>query len=66
MSWMRRAAAVALCGIVLTLAALTFNAAPLFVPGVAFTLLGTVTPLWVWASAGCSPNGLSRASRSRG
>ena len=28
---MRRAAAVALCGIALTLAALTFDAAPLFV-----------------------------------
>ncbi|MGZ4224619.1 MAG: DUF58 domain-containing protein [Solirubrobacteraceae bacterium] len=48
---MRRAAAVAACGIVLTLAAFTFDAAPLFVPGVAFTLLGTLTPLWVWGSA---------------
>ena len=48
---MRRAAAVAVCGIVLTLAAFTFDAAPLFVPGVAFTLLGVLTPLWVWGSA---------------
>ncbi len=48
---MRRAATVALCGILLTLAAFTFDAAPLFVPGVAFTLLGTLTPLWVWGSA---------------
>jgi len=36
---------------VLTLAAFTFDAAPLFVPGAAFTLLGLLTPLWVWASA---------------
>jgi uncharacterized protein (DUF58 family) len=48
---MRRAGAVALCGVLLTLAAFTFDAAPLFVPGVAFTLLGTIAPLWVWASA---------------
>ncbi|HUO70312.1 MAG TPA: DUF58 domain-containing protein [Solirubrobacteraceae bacterium] len=48
---MRRAAAVALAGVLLTLAAFTFDAASLFVPGVAFILLGTVTPLWVWASA---------------
>lgn len=48
---MRRAAEVALGGVVLTLAAFLFDAAPLFVPGVAFTLLGMVTPLWVWASA---------------
>ena len=48
---MRRAASVAGCGILITLAAFTFDAAPLFVPGVAFTLLGTLTPLWVWASA---------------
>ena len=48
---MRRAASVAGCGILITLAAFTFDAAPLFVPGVAFTLLGTLTPLWVWSSA---------------
>jgi uncharacterized protein (DUF58 family) len=35
----------------LTLAAFTFDAAPLFVCGVAFTLLGAVAPLWVWGSA---------------
>jgi uncharacterized protein (DUF58 family) len=48
---MRRALVVACSGILLTLAAFTFDAAPLFVPGFAFTLLGTVTPLWVWVSA---------------
>lgn len=48
---MRRAAAVALGGLVLTLAAFMFDAAPLFVPGVAFTLLGVLTPLWVAVSA---------------
>lgn len=48
---MRRAAGAALGGVVLTLAAFMFDAAPLFVPGVAFTLLGAFTPLWVWACA---------------
>jgi uncharacterized protein (DUF58 family) len=48
---MSRAAGVALAGIVLTLAAFTFDAAPLFVPGAAFTLLGVITPMWVWVSA---------------
>ncbi len=48
---MSRAAGVAAAGIVLTLAAFTFDAAPLFVPGAAFALLGLITPLWVWASA---------------
>jgi uncharacterized protein (DUF58 family) len=47
----RRSAAVALSGVALTLAAFTFDAAPLFVPGVAFALIGAVTPVWVWASA---------------
>ena len=44
---MSRAAAVALTGLALTLAALMFDASPLFVPGVAFLLLGVVTPMWV-------------------
>jgi uncharacterized protein (DUF58 family) len=48
---MSRAAGVAAAGIVLTLAAFTFDAAPLFVPGAAFALLGVITPIWVWASA---------------
>jgi uncharacterized protein (DUF58 family) len=48
---MGRAAGVALAGLLLTLSAFTFDAAPLFVPGVAFFLVGAVTPLWVWASA---------------
>jgi uncharacterized protein (DUF58 family) len=47
----RRSLGVALAGVLLTLAAFTFDAAPLFVPGVAFTLLGALTPLWVSASA---------------
>ena len=33
---MKRAAQVALCGVVLTLAAFVFDASPLFVPGIAF------------------------------
>jgi uncharacterized protein (DUF58 family) len=48
---MTRAAGVALCGLAITFAAFLFDAAPLFVPGVAFTLIGVLTPLWVWASA---------------
>jgi uncharacterized protein (DUF58 family) len=41
---------VALGGVVLTLVALTFNAAPLFVPGFAFLALGVASPVWVWLS----------------
>lgn len=48
---MRRAVGVAAGGVLLTLGAFTFDAAPLFVPAFAFTLIGIVTPLWVWASA---------------
>jgi uncharacterized protein (DUF58 family) len=48
---MTRAAWVVLAGAALTLAALLFDAAPLFVPGVAFALLGAGTPAWVWAAA---------------
>ncbi len=48
---MRRAAAAALGGLALTLAALMFDAAPLFVPGVAFMLLGIATPAWISVTA---------------
>src|SRR5438874_991110 len=51
MTDIRRAAAVALCGLLLTLAAFTFDAAPLFVAGLGFLLLGVLTPLWVWVGA---------------
>jgi len=47
----RRATGVALGGILLTLVAFTFDASPLFVPGVAFTLLGLAVPAWVALSA---------------
>jgi len=46
----RRAAGVTLGGVVLVLVALTFNAAPLFVPGFAFAALGVAAPAWVWLS----------------
>jgi uncharacterized protein (DUF58 family) len=46
-----RAAAVAAAGLVLTLIAFVFDAAPLFVPGVAFTAIGILSPAWVWLSA---------------
>jgi uncharacterized protein (DUF58 family) len=42
---------VALAGAALTLAALTFDAAPLLVAGVAFTVIGLGAPAWVWLSA---------------
>jgi uncharacterized protein (DUF58 family) len=48
---MRRSVGVALAGLFLTLSAFTFDAAPLFVPGVAFLLIGALTPLWVSSSA---------------
>jgi uncharacterized protein (DUF58 family) len=47
----RRAAAVAIAGLALILVALLFDAAPLFVPGVAITLLGVVAPAWVALAA---------------
>jgi uncharacterized protein (DUF58 family) len=48
---MRRAIGVMVCGIALTLLALIFDAAPLFVPGLAFFVIGIVAPAWVWCSA---------------
>jgi uncharacterized protein (DUF58 family) len=47
----RRAIAVALSGCVLVLLAFVFDAAPLFVPGVALLLIGVVAPAWVWTCA---------------
>ena len=43
-----RAAAVAAAGVGLVLVGLLFDATPLFVPGLAFLLLGVGTPAWVW------------------
>ena len=48
---MRRAAAAALAGLALILIALTFEAAPLFVPGVALVALGVAAPVWVQLAA---------------
>ncbi len=45
---MSRAAGVAAAGAVLTIVAWVFDASPLFVPAVAFMLLGVVVPAWVW------------------
>lgn len=47
-----RAAGVALGGVLLTLVAFMFDSSPLFVPGVAFTVIGLAAPAWVWLSAG--------------
>jgi uncharacterized protein (DUF58 family) len=47
----RRAAAVVVAGLALILVALLFDVAPLFVPGVAITLLGVVAPAWVAVAA---------------
>jgi len=48
---MRRAAAVALGGALLTVVASAFDASPLFVSGVAFMLIGVLVPVWVWCCA---------------
>jgi uncharacterized protein (DUF58 family) len=48
----RRAAAVALAGVGLVLVAFLFDASPLFVPGIAFVLLGVGAPVWVWHLTG--------------
>lgn len=48
---LRRAAAAMAAGGALILMGLSFDAAPLFVPGVAFVLLGAVAPAWVWLTA---------------
>jgi uncharacterized protein (DUF58 family) len=47
----KRAAAVALAGLALTLIAFLFDASPLFVPGIALVLIGAAAPAWVWCSA---------------
>ncbi len=47
----RRAVFCVATGGALILLGLIFEAAPLFVPGVAFVLLGAVTPAWVWVAA---------------
>jgi len=46
----RRAAGCSAAGGALILLALLFASAPLFVPGVAFALMGALAPLWVWLS----------------
>jgi uncharacterized protein (DUF58 family) len=48
---MKRATAVALGGLALTLVALMFDTSPLFVPGIGFTALGLVAPAWVSLAA---------------
>jgi uncharacterized protein (DUF58 family) len=50
----RRAAAVAIAGLALILVALLFDAAPLFVPGVALVVLAVVGPAWVQLAAGAA------------
>jgi uncharacterized protein (DUF58 family) len=47
----RRALMLLIAGGVLTLISFLFDAAPLFVPAVAFALLGVLAPAWVWLSA---------------
>jgi uncharacterized protein (DUF58 family) len=47
----KRAVTVAISGAVLILIAFVFDAAPLFVPGIAFAAIGVAAPAWVWASA---------------
>jgi uncharacterized protein (DUF58 family) len=47
----RRAGAVAVAGLALILVALMFDAAPLFVPGIALVVLGVGAPAWVQLAA---------------
>ncbi len=47
----KRAAAVIGVGLSLLLIALLFDAAPLFVPAIALSLIGVAAPAWVWCSA---------------
>ena len=49
---MKRAGAAAVAGLALILIALAFEAAPLFVPGVALVALGVAAPAWVTLAAG--------------
>src|SRR5258708_19710623 len=48
---MRRAVGTSIAGAALTLIALAFDSATLFVPGIAFVLLGVVAPLRLWLAA---------------
>jgi uncharacterized protein (DUF58 family) len=50
----RRAGAVGIAGLGLILVALLFDAAPLFVPGVAIVVLAVVGPAWVQLAAGAA------------
>ncbi|MFL5859749.1 MAG: DUF58 domain-containing protein [Solirubrobacteraceae bacterium] len=47
----RRAAAVALCGLVLCLVSFVFDATLLFVPAVGLIALGAGIPAWLWLAA---------------
>ncbi|MEA2272940.1 MAG: hypothetical protein QOI98_1648 [Solirubrobacteraceae bacterium] len=48
---MRGAVGTAALGVTLALAAGMFDAEPLYVPGVGFALLGSITAAWVWGAA---------------
>jgi uncharacterized protein (DUF58 family) len=48
---MRRAVGIVVAGVTLILAGLAFDAAPLFVPGAGFALIGLAAPAWVWIAA---------------
>jgi uncharacterized protein (DUF58 family) len=50
----RRAGAVGIAGLALILVALLFDAAPLFVPGIALIVLAAVAPAWVQLAAGAA------------
>jgi uncharacterized protein (DUF58 family) len=61
---MRRAAAVALAGATLLVAAFTFDSATLFVPAVALLVLPVLTLGWIWlASRGASVERVLEAER---
>jgi uncharacterized protein (DUF58 family) len=49
--FVKRAAAVTLCGVILCVVAFIFDAAPLFVPAMGLLALGIGTPAWLWLAA---------------
>lgn len=48
---MRRAAGILVAGTLLILVAFTFDTSELFVPGVAFLVIGVLVPPWIWLAS---------------
>lgn len=48
---MRRAAGIVLAGALLILVAFSFDTSDLFVPGIAFVVIGLLVPPWIWLAS---------------